>query len=80
MTTITFSFSGKVAGENFSIGNAQPLVDAHLSKKGEILESQMTREEKRGALKNHDRKCNWSTKWETVNGVETPTAILTIEA
>lgn len=74
----TFTFTGKVSGENFSIGNAQKMVDAHLAKRNNILESDAPRAEKKAALMAHDQKCVWSTKWATVDGVEVPTAILEI--
>jgi len=59
-----FFFPGKAKNENFPLGAAQALVDNHMNKRGEILESNMPRQDKKAALMAHDALLQWSDNME----------------
>ena len=60
-----FNFPGKSKNENFPLGAAaQALVNNHMNKRVEILESDMPRTEKKAALMAHDANLQWQDNSE----------------
>lgn len=60
-----FFFQGKSKNEIFPIGVAvQALIDNHMNKRVEILESDMDRPEKKAALMAHDANLQWQDNSE----------------